>query len=263
MPEISSMLSSPVVSIITTTYNSEKTIRDTLASVAAQDYPHIEHIIVDGLSKDNTLAIAREFPHVSRIISEKDSGIYDAMNKGIIAATGEIIGCLNSDDFYESTSVITKVVAQMMADESNALYGDLVYVRPDHTTKVTRTWIAGKFRPGKFLFGWMPPHPTFFVRREVYQQFGLFNTTLRSAADYELMLRFLYKARVSVSYLPQILVRMRAGGMSNASFRNRINANREDRQAWRVNELHPYFYTTLLKPLRKLIQYVRKPKRIA
>lgn len=257
------MLSSPLVSIITATYNSEKTIRDTLASVAAQDYPHIEHIIVDGLSTDNTLAIVREYPHVSRIISEKDNGIYDAMNKGIKAATGEIIGCLNSDDFYESDSVITRVVEQMLADHSKALYGDLVYVRPDHTTRITRTWIAGKFKPRKFLFGWMPPHPTFFVRREVYQQFGIFNTTLRSAADYELMLRFLYKVRIPVSYLPRILVRMRAGGMSNASFRNRIKANREDRQAWRVNQLHPYFYTTLLKPLRKLIQYVRKPKRIA
>ncbi len=257
------MLTSPLVSIITVTYNSEKTIRDTLACVAAQDYPHIEHIIVDGLSKDKTLDIVRDFPHVSMVISEKDMGIYDAMNKGIMAATGEIMGCLNSDDFYESASVITRVVAQMMSDKSNALYGDLVYVRPDRTTKITRTWIAGKFKPAKFLFGWMPPHPTFFVRREVYQQFGLFNTTLRSAADYELMLRFLYKARISVSYLPQILVRMRAGGMSNATFRNRINANREDRQAWRVNGLHPYFYTTLLKPLRKLIQYVRKPKRIA
>lgn len=263
MPMNTAMQSFPLISIITVTYNSEKTIRDTLASVATQDYPHIEHIIVDGLSRDNTLAIVREFPHVTRIISEKDYGIYDAMNKGIKAATGEIIGCLNSDDFYASATVITKVVEQMMADKASALYGDLVYVRPDRTTKITRTWIAGKFKPRKFLFGWMPPHPTFFVRRDVYQQYGLFNTTLRSAADYELMLRFLYKARISVSYLPQILVRMRAGGMSNASFRNRINANREDRQAWRVNQLHPYFYTTLLKPLRKLIQYVRKPKRIA
>lgn len=249
-----------MVSIVTATYNSEKTIRDTLVSVASQDYPHIEHIIVDGLSTDNTLSIVREFPHVARIISEKDAGIYDAMNKGIMASTGDIVGCLNSDDFYVSDKVLTMVAERLMADKADSLYGDLVYVHPQQTNKILRTWIAGKFHPRKFLFGWMPPHPTFFVRREVYHRLGLFNTSLKSAADYELMLRFLYKAGISVSYLPKVLVKMRAGGMSNASFRNRIKANLEDRQAWRVNQIRPYFYTTLLKPLRKLNQYVRKPK---
>jgi glycosyltransferase len=217
---------------------------------------------VDGLSRDNTLSIVSEFPHVARIISEKDAGIYDAMNKGITVSTGDIVGCLNSDDFYVSESVIRHVAERMMADNTDALYGDLVYVHPQQTDRILRTWIAGKFHPRKFLFGWMPPHPTFFVRREVYRQFGLFNTTLKSAADYELMLRFLYKARISVSYLPMVLVRMRAGGMSNASFRNRIKANIEDREAWRVNQIRPYFYTTLLKPLRKLTQYLRKPNPI-
>lgn len=250
----------PLVSIITTTFNSEKTIRDTLTSVASQDYPQIEHIIIDGRSTDKTLSLISGFPHVTKVISEKDSGIYDAMNKGIRICTGEIVGLLNSDDFYVSTTVIRQVVEKLMTDQTDSLYGDLVYVHPEETQKIKRTWIAGKFHPRKFLYGWMPPHPTFFVRRKIYESLGEFNTNLKSAADYELMLRVLYKSRISVSYLPQVLVKMRAGGMSNASFNNRIKANLEDREAWRVNHIHPYFFTTWLKPIRKLTQFVRKPK---
>lgn len=249
----------PLVTIITATYNSASTIRDTLQSVASQDYPRIEHVIIDGQSKDETLAIVNEFPHVSRVISEKDAGIYDAMNKGIQHSSGDIIGILNSDDFYVDPGVISGIVRNMVDEHTDTLYADLVYVHPVQTHKIIRTWIAGNFDQRKFLFGWMPPHPTFFVRRKVYEQHGVFNTQLRSAADYELMLRFLYKADVSVSYLPRVIVRMRAGGMSNATFRNRIKANREDREAWRVNQLQPYFYTTLLKPIRKLTQFFRKP----
>jgi len=252
----------PLVTIVTATYNSEKTIRDTLSSLATQDYPRLEHVIVDGLSTDNTLAIVREFPHVSRVISEKDKGIYDAMNKGINSSSGDIIGLLNSDDFYVSIDVISKVVEKMISANSDTLYADLVYVHPEQTQRIVRTWIAGDYREHKFLFGWMPPHPTFFVRRQVYESLGVFNISLRSAADYELMLRFLYKGKVTVSYLPQVIVRMRAGGMSNASFMNRIKANLEDREAWRVNQLRPYVFTTLLKPLRKLIQFVRKPNSV-
>jgi glycosyltransferase len=247
------------VSIITTTFNSANTLRDTLSSVAAQDYPRIEHILVDGLSNDNTLSIAREYAHVAKIISEKDAGIYDAMNKGIKACTGDIIGILNSDDFYVSNTIISQVVERMLTEQTETLYGDLVYVHPEHTNRVVRTWIAGKCNPNKFLFGWMPPHPTFFVRSHVYNRLGFFNIALKSAADYELMLRFLYKEKVSVSYLPMVLVKMRAGGMSNVSMFNRINANIEDRKAWRVNQLQPYFFTSWLKPIRKLTQYIRKP----
>lgn len=250
----------PLITIVTATYNSEKTIRDTLASVASQDYPRIEHVIVDGLSSDNTLTIVNEYPHVSRIICEKDFGIYDAMNKGIIASAGDVIGLLNSDDFYVSNTIISQVVERMLTDQTETLYGDLVYVHPEHTNRVVRTWIAGECNPNKFLFGWMPPHPTFFVRSQVYNRFGFFNIALKSAADYELMLRFLFKEKVSVSYLPKVLVKMRAGGMSNLSILNRINANIEDRKAWRVNQLQPYFFTSWLKPIRKLTQYFRKPE---
>ena len=250
----------PLVSIITTAYNSEKTICDTLSSVASQDYPNIEHIIIDGRSTDNTLSIVSSFPHVAKIISEKDAGIYDAMNKGLQVCTGEIVGLLNSDDFYVSETVIRQVVALMLKEQTDSLYGDLLYVHPEETQKIKRTWIAGRFHTRKFLYGWMPPHPTFFVRKKVYDTLGVFNISLKSAADYELMLRFLYKAKISVSYLPQVLVKMRAGGMSNASVNNRIKANREDREAWRVNNIRPYIFTTWLKPLRKLTQFVRKPK---
>src|SRR4030095_6676776 len=175
----------PRVSIITVSFNSSKTIHDTLNSVAMQDYPNIEHILIDGLSTDNTIEIANSFPHVKHMITEKDDGIYDAMNKGLKLATGEIIGILNSDDFYVSKKVISDIVTHFQKAKSDSLYADLVYVHPENTQKVVRTWIAGYYNPRKFLFGWMPPHPTFFVRKEVYEQWGNFYTKLKSAADYE------------------------------------------------------------------------------
>lgn len=247
------------VTIITPTFNSARTLRDTLESVSIQDHPAIEHIIVDGGSKDETLAIARSFPHVARVISEPDEGIYDAMNKGISIATGEIVGILNSDDFYADAKVIRDVVAAMTAADADSAYGDLVYVHPERTRTVERTWRSGEYHPRRFLFGWMPPHPTFFVRKAVYDQFGVFHPRLRSAADYELMLRFLFRHRISTCYVPRVLVHMRSGGQSNASVRHRIRANREDREAWRINDLRPYPFTLLLKPVRKIGQFFIRP----
>lgn len=250
----------PLVTIITVSFNSSKTIRDTLNSVATQDYPNIEHIIIDGLSTDDTINIVNSYPHISLLQSEQDNGIYDAMNKGIKASLGRYIGILNSDDFYPNKSVISRVVEKLQHDQTNSLYGDLVYVHHSDVRKRLRTWIAGEFKPSKFLYGWMPPHPTFFVQREMYEKWGYFNTALRSAADYELMLRFLYKNRISVSYLPQIIVKMRSGGISNASISNRIKANKEDSEAWRINDLTPHIYTSWLKPLRKLSQFIHDKK---
>jgi glycosyltransferase involved in cell wall biosynthesis len=242
------------ISIITATYNSANTVRDTLECIANQHYRKVEHIIVDGLSKDNTLDIVREFPHVAKLISESDKGIYDAMNKGIQLAQGDIIGILNSDDFYAHPHVLSKV-AEAFADPAvQTVYADLQYVHPVQTEKVVRTWKAGRYRKKSFYYGWMPPHPTFFVRREIYEQFGLFNLSLRSAADYELMLRILCKHECSAKYIPEILVKMRAGGMSNASFKNRIRANREDALAWKLNNIEPYFFTVFMKPVRKIRQ---------
>jgi glycosyltransferase len=248
-------MSQPLVSIVTISFNSEKTITATLQSVADQDYPNIEHIIIDGASTDNTVAIAKQFPHIARIVSEKDNGLYDAMNKGIAYSTGDIIGIINSDDFFSDKDVVREVVAKMEAEKTDALYADLVYVHRVNTDKVLRSWRTGTFKPYKFLFGWMPPHPTFFARKHVYEKYGTFNTNLTFSADYDLMLRFLYKYRVPVSYLPRITVRMRIGGVSNASLSNRLKANKQDRQAWRNNDLKPFFFTVLLKPLRKISQW--------
>lgn len=246
------------ISIITATYNSAATVRDTLTSIASQQYNHIEHIIVDGLSKDGTLAVVQEFPHVAKVISEKDSGIYDAMNKGIQLATGDVIGILNSDDFYNSQQVLNKVAAAFEDPGVDATYGDLQYVKQENIEVVIRTWRAGLFKKRNFYYGWMPPHPTFFVRRQVYEKAGLFNTNLRSAADYELMLRMLVKHNINARYIPEVLVKMRAGGMSNASLKNRIKANKEDLLAWKLNDLKPHFFTTWLKPARKIFQFITR-----
>ena len=243
------------ISIITATYNSANTIKDTLASVAAQQYPFVEHIIIDGSSKDETLVIIDEFKHVSKVISEKDNGIYDAMNKGVQLATGEIIGILNSDDFYTGPTILSKVAEAFKDPRVEAVYGDLQYVRSDNVQLITRTWKAGNYKKRYLYYGWMPPHPTFFVRRHIYERCGMFNTTLRSAADYELMLRVLLKYDTCVHYIPEVLVKMRAGGMSNASLKNRLRANKEDVLAWKLNNLQPYFFTTWLKPLRKILQF--------
>ncbi|KIC94656.1 glycosyltransferase family 2 protein [Flavihumibacter solisilvae] len=246
------------ISIITATYNSSATVRDTLESVKCQTYKSVEHIIVDGLSTDLTLDIVRHFPHVHKIISEKDKGIYDAMNKGIAMCSGDIIGILNSDDIYANSHVLEKVAAAFESESIDALYADLFYVDHADTDKVIRYWKSGKFQPKSFYYGWMPPHPTFFVRKKLYDQFGGFNLSLRSSADYELMLRFLLKNNVPATYLPETIVKMRVGGMSNHNLANRFKANREDRIAWQLNGLEPYFFTIPLKPLRKLGQYIFK-----
>jgi len=245
------------VSIITATYNSASTIRGTLESVAKQTYSNIEHIIIDGISKDNTLDIVKEYPHVTKIISESDKGIYDAMNKGIQKCTGDIIAILNSDDFYASSTVVEDAVNEMKRFDTDTLYGDLEYVDKNDINKVVRKWKSKHYKNENWLNGWMLPHPTFFVKKEIYEKYGKFDLTLKSAADYELMLRFLYRYNVSTTYLPYVLVKMRTGGQSNISIANRYKANLEDRMAWKKNELKPRFYTTFWKPIRKVIQYFK------
>jgi len=244
------------VSVITVTYNSAQTVEDTIKSVVNQDYKDIEYIIIDGLSKDNTLEIVNKYnTKIAKVISEKDHGIYDAISKGIKNATGDIVVALNSDDMYASNDVITKVVELFKSSHADAVYGDLNYVDRFDTSKVIRKWKSGIYKKGHFLKGWMPPHPTFFVRNYCYQKYGSFNLTLRSAADYELMLRFIHKHEIKVAYLPKLIVKMRAGGQSNVSFKNRFKANREDRKAWEINGLKPGLLTLLRKPLSKIKQY--------
>jgi len=245
------------VSIITATYNSSKTILDTLNSLQNQSYPHIEHLIIDGLSADNTIELVESTNFKGSIHSGKDQGIYDAMNKGIGFAKGDIVGILNSDDFYADGTIIEKVAALFTETGCDAVYGDLVYVDGDNTNIIKRSWVSGDYKREYFLFGWMPPHPTFFVRKELYEKYGLFNISLWGAADYELMLRFLFKHNAKAAYLPKVLVKMRTGGQSNHSIINRLRANMEDRKAWKLNDIKPRWYTLYLKPLRKLHQFLR------
>ena len=251
------------VSIITVCYNSEVTIRDTIESVLEQSYLDIEYILLDGKSKDSTLRIINEYKdRISVIKSEKDNGMYDAINRGIQISAGDLIGILNSDDVYKDANVISDVVSLIQKENTDACYGDLVYVKRDDLSKVVRYWKSGKFKEGDFKYGWMPPHPSFFVKRECYKKYGLFNLEVVSAADYELMLRFIHVNKIKLSYLPRVLVKMRDEGMSNSSLANRIRGNVEDKKAWEINGLDLPWYTLKFKPLRKIGQYFTKKKRI-
>lgn len=247
------------ISLITVSYNSEETIEETIQSVLSQVNIDLEYIIIDGGSKDGTLEIIERYKDkIDIFISEKDNGIYDGMNKGLRAATGDVIGILNSDDVFAADDILEKVSKTFSITNADALYGDLVYVDRFDLNKVKRKWISGNYSNGDFRKGWMPPHPTFYVKKEIYTNFGLFNLDFNSAADYEIMLRFIHKENIDLAYLPTIMVKMRQGGQSNASFSNRIKANREDRRAWEVNGLKPGVLTLIRKPLSKLSQFVKK-----
>ena len=244
------------ISIITVCYNSEETISDTIQSVLSQDYKDVEYIIVDGKSTDRTLEIIQSIKSRIKLISEKDRGIYDAMNKGINIASGDIIGILNADDVYKNSQVLTKVMDAFKANVS-IVYGDIEYVKYDDLSKVVRKWKAGVFRSGKFKWGWMPPHPGFFVKKSCYESFGLFNLNLSTSADYELMLRMLEVHHLSCNYISKTITSMRLGGASNSSLKNRLIANRNDKKAWTIHPINPFWFTFILKPLRKLPQFFR------
>ena len=247
------------VSVITVCLNSEATIEDTILSVLEQDHKDLEYIVVDGKSSDRTLPIIEKYKsRIAKLIFEKDDGMYFALNKGLREASGEVIGILNADDLYADSKVISQVVKEFSEKKTDSIYGDLQYVERNDLQKIFRNWKSNPYDAKLFLKGWMPPHPAFFVKRKCYEQFGAFNTIFSFAADYELMLRFLYKNRISASYIPQVLVKMRTGGLSNSSIKNRIKANREDRLAWKVNGLKPEKLTLVLKPLSKLRQFFSK-----
>ena len=248
------------VSIITITYNSAQTVEETIKTVVMQDYPEIEYLIIDGKSKDRTLEIVKKYDtKISKVISEKDNGLYDALNKGIAHATGDVIGMLHSDDLYSNEKVISKVMQMFDNDETlEGVYADLVFVSRKDINKPMRVWQSGEYVAGSFLKGWMPPHPTFFVRKEVYEKYGGFNTSLKLSADYELMLRFIHKHEIKIAYLKESIVKMRMGGVSNVSIFVKLKANLEDKLAWRLNGMKPGFATTLLKPLKKIGQYFKR-----
>ena len=245
------------VSIITIAYNSAETIEDTIKAIVEQDYSNIEYIIIDGGSTDKTLSIAGKYKDsIATIISEPDKGIYDAMNKGVQNATGDIVGILNSDDIYADNKVVSRIVEAI--GNKDSIYADLVYVDRDNTDKVTRYWKSGKYRKGIFKKGWMPPHPTFFIKKSCYDQYGTYNIQLKSAADYELMLRMLHKHNISVAYLQEVITKMRVGGQSNVTLLNRLKANKEDKLAWVINDLKPGPLTLIMKPVRKISQFFKK-----
>jgi glycosyltransferase involved in cell wall biosynthesis len=243
------------ISIITVVFDAKAFLKDAIDAVLSQTYPNIEYIIIDGGSTDGSMDIIQSYEgKITKIISEPDKGIYDAMNKGISIATGDVIGFLNSDDFYTDTHVLSKIAATFDQD-TDAVYADLDYVSNQNKNKIIRAWRSGEYHTNKFYMGWMPPHPTFFARKEVYEKFGGYNTSIISSADYELMLRVILKYQINLKYIPEVFVKMRVGGQSNRSFTNRIKANLEDRKAWNVNNLKPKIYTFWLKPLQKIIQY--------
>ncbi len=244
------------ISVITVSFNNADTIDDTIRSVIGQDYADVEYIIVDGASSDDTLKIAEQYKlKISKIVSSKDDGIYFALNHGISLATGDVIAFLHADDLYATNHVLSDVMKIFSEKKVDSVYGDLHYVDRTDTSKVLRNWKSGEYKDGLFLEGWMPPHPAFFLRKDCYDRFGKFNTSFVSAADYELMLRMLHKNKISSFYLPNVLVKMRTGGTSNVSLKNRIRANREDRRAWKINGLNPGMLTLIRKPLSKLKQF--------
>lgn len=248
------------VSIITVVYNGAEFIRDCIESVLNQTYSDMEYIIIDGKSTDGTVEIILSYgTNVALFVSEPDKGLYDAMNKGIGLATGEVIGLLNADDFYRHPRVIANMVATFERTGSDAVYGDMLYVERNNTKILKRYWRSGWYSDNAFLWGWMPGHLSFFAKRRLYETLGAFRLDMKSAADYELLLRFIHKNKTKLAYMDEVTIVMRAGGISNSSLKNRLRANREDQLAWQLNGLKPYFFTFWLKPLRKLKQYVSKP----
>jgi len=252
------MTPSPPISIVTATYNSAATIAGCLKSVSSQTWP-CEHIIIDGASRDHTLEIVRKVSPSARIFSEPDNGIYDAMNKGIRLATGDIVGILNSDDFYVGPHVLEKVATVFQQHSVDALFAELVYVRPDNPDQVVRYYSGAGFTPGKFAWGWMPPHPTFFVRRELYERYGLFHTDYRIGADYELMARFLARNKVRYVYLPEVIVKMRAGGVSTRSLQSTWIINKEILRACAENGIPTNIWKLYSRYFRKVRQLFARP----
>lgn len=241
-------------SIVTPSLNSARVIGRCIDSVANQSIK-AEHVVIDGNSTDQTQAIIEASASNIRLIRQTPHGIYPAINAGVSACNGEIIGILHADDFYCSTDVLEQVATVFKNAAIDACYGDLCYVDASETSRVVRYWRSGAFDKSRFMHGWMPPHPTFFVRRKCYEAFGLYRTDLGTSADYEMTLRLLVKHGVQAAYIAKVLVYMRTGGASNASLRARINANRMDRRAWKVNELRPYPWTFIAKPVRKIGQW--------
>ncbi len=242
------------ISVITVCYNASSTIRRCIESVIRQDYPNLEYIIVDGASTDGTQLIAAEYKdHIARLVSEPDKGLYDAMNKGIALATGDIIGILNADDFFIHDGVISAYAQTFASAGADVVYANLNYI--DTSGKVVRKWRSGLYKQGVCNWGWMPAHPAFYAKKELFEKLGDYRLNYGSAADYELMLRFLHKNQLKVIYLNQTVLHMQSGGISNKNLLSRVKAYNNDFKAMQSNGIQFPLLTILLKPLRKVFQY--------
>ncbi len=250
------------VSIITVVYNNEATIAQAIRSVIEQTYPQIEYIIIDGKSTDGTVATIEPFvgKGVDKFVSESDNGLYDAMNKGIGMATGDIIGILNSDDIYEHREVIEHVVNAFETHDTDSVFGDLVLVDPNNIQKIVRYYRSNRFKVTDFRRGMMPPHATFFVKTEHYRKLGLFNTNYKISADFDLMLRFLYIAKLRYIYLPEVLIRMRLGGISTSGLSSTYLMNKENLAICRKHSVRTNILNIYSKYFFKVFQYFRRPE---
>ena len=245
------------ISIITAVFNNKNTIEDCMNSVLSQSHPDLEYLIVDGGSTDGTLDVIREYEErISKYVSGPDRGIYDALNKGLRLATGDVIGFLHADDLYANDMVIERVASEMVKHNVDSCYGDLLYVDKNNTGRVIRHWKSRPYESGLFKRGWMPPHPAFFVKKEIYGKYGCFDTDFKIAADYELMLRFLEKHKVSTHHIPEVLVKMRVGGASNKSIVNLMRKSSEDYRAMKMHNVGG-LATLFLKNLSKIPQFFR------
>ncbi len=247
------------VTIITATYNSQKHLEDCIQSVMQQTHPDIEHIIIDGKTTDDTVNIIKQYSdHIHSWISESDKGMYDAINKGMEMATGDIVGILNSDDMLYDSDVIASIVKTFEENSVGAVYGDLLYVSADDTSKVFRIWKGKKYKRSLFYLGWMPAHPTFYIKRSLIKDYGGYENHYFTAADYEFMARYLFHFKVPACYLPKLLIKMRLGGQSNKNIYQRLRANRRDYLAMKKNKIPFAFIVSVLKPLSKLHQFYKK-----
>ncbi len=236
-------------------FNAQNTIDRCIKSVLRQKFNNIQYIVIDGGSTDNTVQIINRYrDKIDLVVSEPDNGIYDAMNKGIALATGDIIGTLNADDFYADDNVLSAVAEAFIEPKTNILYGDLDYIDPNE--KIIRKWRSGKYKSGMFNWGWMPPHPTFYCRRKLFEILGVYSLDYGSAADYELMLRFIHSNKANVIYLNKVMVKMNIGGVSNKSLSNRVKALRFDLKAMHNHGILFPVITILLKPIRKIMQFI-------
>lgn len=247
------------ISIITACYNNVNTIRDSIESVLQQTYPGIEYIIIDGQSTDGTIDIIRSFDNqITKFISEPDDGMYDAINKGIKLATGEIVGILNSDDFFFDKNVINDVVESFRDPETDAVYGDAIFVKPSNTDKVIRYYSSKNFSPNKFSFGYMPAHTSFYAKKALFEKLGYYKTDYQISADFELLVRFLYVNRIQYKYIEKPLVIMRTGGISNRNILSRVTLNNEIIRACGENNIRTNYLYIYLKYFTKIFEFFHK-----